>query len=453
MDLKEIREQINKLGTDMSELLKKARSENRDLTKEEGATFDKMDEDREALLVTERRFAKLEDLEKPGERRAAPTQPTGEPRGKGETRGGRPEQDDELQRAEAVRAWMLGGTTLRTAEHAAAAQRLGISLDQRQITLRLAPRAPRSTRSADLAEWEKRYLGVDVISPDNGGHFTVPNEMMRALETARLAFGGMLSVATVLRTGTGADLPIPTMNDTSNEGALIGESVQETAEVEPTLAQLVMQAFTYSSKKVFMSVEYIQDNAIDAVGRVGGILGERLGRIQNRHATTGSGSSQPNGIVTAAADSGVTAPSNSAISYDNIVDLEHSVDPAYRVGARFMFADATLKLLKKIKVPQFSGDTAGYPLWRAGMTAADPDTINGYPYVINQHMASGANAKAILFGDLSKYQIREVRDVQLVRLDELYAEYRQVVFLAWMRFDGDLLDAGTHPVKYLSMPS
>jgi HK97 family phage major capsid protein len=57
----------------------------------------------------------------------------------------------------------------------------------------------------------------------------------------------------------------------------------------------------------------------------------------------------------------------------------------------------------------------------------------------------------MLYGALSKYQIRDVRDITLVRLDERYAELGVVAFLAFSRHDGDLLDAGTHPVKYLTM--
>jgi len=59
-----------------------------------------------------------------------------------------------------------------------------------------------------------------------------------------------------------------------------------------------------------------------------------------------------------------------------------------------------------------------------------------------------ANAKSILFGDLSKYQIREVTDVVMLRLNERYAEAHQVAFLAFQRSDGDLVDAGTNPVKH-----
>jgi HK97 family phage major capsid protein len=75
--------------------------------------------------------------------------------------------------------------------------------------------------------------------------------------------------------------------------------------------------------------------------------------------------------------------------------------------------------------------------------------IHGYPYVVNQSMTTPATGvKSILFGDFSKYIIRDVRDVVLLRLDERFAEQHSVAFLAFARSDGDLLDAGTDPVKY-----
>jgi HK97 family phage major capsid protein len=410
------------------------------------ATCDRLTTEIERMAKLDAIGKSFEEAEQGQGRRSDPAKPA--PFGRPASRIIKPAAE-----ARAIQAWMLGGTDQRTSEHAAAAQAFGLSLDQTQMKIRLAPVAPRSLRADDMREWEKRYLGVDTISPDLGGHLTTQINMLKPLEEALLAFGGIYSVATVDRTENGQALPYPLSNDTSNEGVLIGESVQDTAEAYPTIDQLVLDAFTYSSKKVFMSLEYVQDNAINAVGRIGGMLGERLARIRNRHLTTGDGNSKPRGVVTAAVSASVTTSAAGVVSYDNLIDLEHSVDPAYRGNARFMFNDAILKGLKKIKIPQFSGDTAGQPLWKAGMVTGDPDTINGYPFVINQHMLSTAGARGVVFGDLSKYQVREVRDITLVRLDELYAEYRQVVFLAWARWDGDLLDAGTNPVKFITMGS
>jgi HK97 family phage major capsid protein len=113
------------------------------------------------------------------------------------------------------------------------------------------------------------------------------------------------------------------------------------------------------------------------------------------------------------------------------------------VAAKFMMHDSTLKAIKKLK------DTSGRPLFLPGISSAAPDTILGYPFQINQSMGVlGTTIKSILFGALDKYIVRDVRGIELLRLDERFAEFGQVAFLAFARFDGNLLNAGTNPVKY-----
>lgn len=361
----------------------------------------------------------------------------------------------------AIRGWLLAGSeeVPLTDAHRSSAQRMGINLGAKSLKIRLFGEKPQSmlqyvggevgyrVNPAAADEWEKR-AALGVGSTTIGG-YTVPDAPMGALERAMLEFGGMRQVATILRTDSGADLPIPTNDDTSNKGAILAENTQ-VSEVDPTFGQLVLQAYKYSSKSVLVSVEFLQDSSIDAMGFIGSALATRIGRIQNDHFTTGTGSSQPNGIVTAATSSSVTASGTTSCTYDNIVDLIHSVDPAYRVNGRFMLHDSALKMIRKVKVLQYSGDTVGAPLWVPGVNGLG-DTILGYSYVINQSLATVATGtKSVLFGDLSKYIIRDCREVTLVRLDERYADYHQVGFLAFARSDGDLLDAGTHPVKYMT---
>jgi len=147
-----------------------------------------------------------------------------------------------------------------------------------------------------------------------------------------------------------------------------------------------------------------------------------------------------------------------SLDYTDLVDLEHSVDPAYRSnGAQWMFHDTTLALLKSMKAVE-----DGRPLWLPGLAVNAPDTILGYPFVVNQSMApAAAGEKAILFGDFSYYFIRDVQDLRILRLEERFAEYLQVGFLAFLRTDGvfagpteiegssELEDNSSSPVKYL----
>ena len=72
-------------------------------------------------------------------------------------------------------------------------------------------------------------------------------------------------------------------------------------------------------------------------------------RIANSKLTTASGSSDVEVVVTNSA-AGLTVASATAVTADEIIDLVHSVDPAYRVGnAAFMTNDSTLAAVHKLK--------------------------------------------------------------------------------------------------------
>jgi HK97 family phage major capsid protein len=286
------------------------------------------------------------------------------------------------------------------------------------------------------------------VTPDTAGGYTVPQGFYGQLIDAQLAYGGMIEASFVFDTTTGNSLPVPTDNDTSNKGQILGENVQ-VPQGDIAFGAVTFNAYTYSSKLVLVSNQLLQDTAFNLDAWLSGKLGVRIARITNDHFTFGTGASQPTGATIAAtlgytAGGSTSSGSTTAISFDDLIELEHSVDPAYRKGASFMFADSTLKSIKKLK------DGLGRPLWLPGLAVKEPDTINQYAYNINQSMAAmAASAKSVLFGDFKNYFIRRVAGVQILRLTERYADFNQVGFLAFQRWDGNMVDAGTHPVKYL----
>jgi HK97 family phage major capsid protein len=288
-------------------------------------------------------------------------------------------------------------------------------------------------------------LRAQSVGQDTKGGFLVPEGFFNQIIEATLQFGGMRQArTTILTTSSGQDLPIPTDNDTSNTGAILPENTTD-SEQDLTFGQTVLHAYMYTSKIVKVSRQLLQDSAFDVQAFLTRKLGERIGRITNTHFTTGDAAAKPQGI-TVGATSGVTAASATDFTVDELLDLKHAVDPSYRASPQWMFKDATLLILKKKK------DGEGRPLWQSGIAMGDPNTIDGDPYVINEQMPTVASAALpIAYGDFSLYYIRDVLGIQLLRLDERYADALQVGFLAFSRHDGVLVDAGTNPVKVMTM--
>lgn len=286
---------------------------------------------------------------------------------------------------------------------------------------------------------------AQAVGTDSAGGYLAPDEFEARVIESMKAYGPMLDdgVFDVITTGEGRPLELPTEDDTANVGALLAENTQD-SEQDIAWGIKTLNAYKYTPKIIRVSEELLQDSVIDVEGRIANAFGTRVGRIVNTHLTTGTGSGQPNGIVTAST-AGVTAASNSAITADEIIDLQHSVDPAYRMAptCRFMFNDTTFKAIRKLK------DGQSNYLWQMGdVKTGAPATLLGHSYLINQDMANiGSVAKPLLFGDMAKYAVRRVRGLVLKRLTERYADYHQVGFVGFARFDGELLN--TAAVKHL----
>jgi HK97 family phage major capsid protein len=294
-----------------------------------------------------------------------------------------------------------------------------------------------------LAENFVEARALSAVTGASGG-YTVPEDFYNRLIDNMKWFGGMRqSRTTVIRTSGGNTLPIPTADDTGNVGAIVSENTQVT-EQDTTFGQKSLGAYMYTSKIIRVPYQLLQDSAFDIESWLRQKLSERIGRITNQHFTVGTGTNQPQGVVTGASQGKVGANGQTAsVTFEDLVDLIHSVDPSYRRGAEFMFHDTTLKALKKMK------DADGRPLWLPSVSQGEPDTFLGYRYVINNDMPEmAADAKSILFGDFSNYFIRDVLGIQLLRLEERYADYLQVGFLAFSRHDGVLADAGAGPIRF-----
>jgi HK97 family phage major capsid protein len=306
-------------------------------------------------------------------------------------------------------------------------------------------RGGRSQLSAEqrgiLKSYEERAQSVGT---NTAGGYLVPVIFEEELVKSLKAWGPMMDpgVTRMLQTATGAALTFPTMNDTANVGALIAENTQVSLS-EVAFGTKTIDAFKYTSGVVLVSDELLQDAVLDVESIIRDAMAERIGRIANTHLTTGDGSSKPNGIITAA--TAVESSDDVTITFDDLIDLQHSVDPAYRSdpSCRWMFNDGTLKSLRKIK------DLEGRYVWQpADVKGGAPATILDYAYSVNQAMADiAASAKPVAFGAFNKYLVRKVKEFAIKRLVERYADYGQVGFIGFTRFDGDLLD--TAAVKVL----
>jgi HK97 family phage major capsid protein len=403
-DVIELRRKRASLVTQMNEIVDLAKEEKRSLAKDEEQKWERIVAEESELRSQIEKLEKLEGLNK---------ELSGhENRFKADDM----EKKQGSEYRDVFKKWIMGGM-----EH--------LNGEERSVLF--------SNRSQDP---ETRALSVGT---NTAGGYTVPQGFYDQLIEAQKWYGGIRNVANVFSTDSGNALPIPTVNDTANTGAILAENTAAST-LDVPFNQVILNAYKYTSNIVLVSMELLQDSAFDIEQYLAKALGTRIARIQNTHFTTGTGSSQPQGVVTAATSGkvGATGQTTSVI-IDDLLDLEHAVDPAYRPNAQYMMHDSSLKVIKKLK------DSQGRPLFLPGLAFGEPDTINNYKYTINNDVpAMAASAKSILFGDFSNFWIRDVKAVQVVRFNEKYMDSGQIGFVAFSRADSKMVNAGTNPVAY-----
>ena len=398
MNAKQMMEKRSALSAQMEGIVKAAEAEERNLSNEEMAKFDALDNEVKELRSSAARIERSEELKK-------------EMAAKAEVRDNAPAAKVEAR--DAFNAYLRKGMN-------------GIN----------------SAEARALAEL--RGSDTQITTNDGLGGFLVPENWSDFVSATELFKSDIEQVATVIRTANGQHFNLPANDDTAVVAAILGEGTAEGVS-DMTFTNVKFEPFTYSSKIVKVSNQLISDNAFDLGSFVGGQLANRLKRGINAHLTTGDASSKPQGIVTGST-LGVTAASATAVTINEVMSLFYQVDASYRnaPGAAWMMNSATAKAIRVLGF----GSSNDFPAYVPGMSVGEPDMLFGKPVYINEDMDGIATGnKSIIFGDLKQYYVHEAGGVQLLRLSERFADALSTGYIAYRRVDGNVLQGSA--IKHL----
>jgi HK97 family phage major capsid protein len=276
-------------------------------------------------------------------------------------------------------------------------------------------------------EFEKRTL----VPSDN----TVPKSFYDEVFSVARLVGPMLDVSQVISTTTGEQLTIPTL--TAYSTATIKGAGTAIAESEPVFSSITLGAWKYSFL-IPVANELLNDAGFDISSLLAEQAGNAIGYAVNDGLTLGTGTVQPNGVVTAAG-SGVTGGTgvSGAFTADNLIDLAYSLDGSARrlAGVGYMANTQSVGAMRKLK------DSAGNYLYQVGI--GQPDAFAGFPIYENPAMAAiGTAAKSVVFGHLPSYKVRMAGGLQIAQSQDYAFNTDVTTFRVTMRVDGNLTHAG-----------
>jgi HK97 family phage major capsid protein len=286
-------------------------------------------------------------------------------------------------------------------------------------------------------EFEKR----DITKSSTGS--PVPTSFYnRIIELARFV-GPMLETSTILNTAGGENLQIPSLSAYSATQGTATAEAAAFSEADPTFNSFVtLGAYKYGFL-IQVTRELVEDAGVDILGFLADQIGNTMGTTANSRLTLGTGTIEPNGIVTRAG-SGVASTATS-LAADDLISLVYSLDTVARrlPGSGFMMNANTVAAVRKLK------DNAGQYLFSPSMNSEDRDLLLGHRIYENPAMSNvGSAVKSVVFGNLSSYFVRQVGGIRVDRSDDYAFNQDLITFRAQVRLDGNLIQ--TSHVKYLT---
>jgi HK97 family phage major capsid protein len=390
--LKELRDQRGKLIADARAILNKAEAEKRSATTEETGQFDTMMNQVGVLGDEIRRHEALAEAE----RTAAAQVAAGLDSATGEARGKAADPDVEF-RTKAFCKLLVEG---------------------------------RGALQAD--EW--RALQAD--SDTAGGFIVTPEQFVAGLIKNVDDMVFIRQRATKYRIPTAASLGVPTLATDASDAEWTTELA--TGSEDSALAFGKRKLNPHPMAKRIKVSETLMRMSAQAERIVMDRLSYKFGVTQEKGFMTGSGVNQALGVFTASNDGITTArdisTGNAAttVTFDGLTNAKYSLKGQYWNRSDWMFHRDVLSQIAKLK------DGDGQYIWRESVRDGEPDRLLGRPVIMSEFapntMTTGQYVG--ILGDFSNYWIADALDLQIKRLNELYAETDQVGFIGRLSTDG-----------------
>ncbi len=256
------------------------------------------------------------------------------------------------------------------------------------------------------------------------GGYLVPEAYLTTIIDKLLNLSVVRRVSNVIRTTSTTNIPLggnrPSFTEIAENG-LYGDT-------DASFGQVVLNSYKLGGI-IKTSDELLRDSFVNVQAYLSKLIAEALDDVQENRFTNGTGTTMGTGFLVGGT-LGKTTASATAVTLDEMIDLKYSLKAPYRARANFMMNSSTESVLRKLK------DTTGQYLWQPSLQMGAPNMFDGHPILINEKMPSiGTGNKFAAFGDFSYFTIADRGSMEILRLNEKYADYGQVGWRVSQSYD------------------
>lgn len=282
---------------------------------------------------------------------------------------------------------------------------------------------------------EHRALQAD--SEEAGGYLIAPQQFVTTLIKAVDDLVFVRQFAFVQQLTTAESLGAPSLDADPADADWTGEITSVTEDTTLDFGKRELRPHPVS-KLLKVSNPLIRKSPMGVEAIVNDRLAYKFGITMEKAYLMGSGANQPLGLFTASA-LGIstsrdmsTGNSTTAIAADNLIRQKYNLKAQYRSRARWIFHRDAVNNIARLK------DGNGNYMWHMGLRAGEPDQLLNMPIHESEYAPNTFTTGLYvgILGDLSKYWIVDALDMQVQRLQELYAATNQTGFIGRMESDG-----------------
>ncbi len=284
----------------------------------------------------------------------------------------------------------------------------------------------------NTAFWENMHTGMPQSAlkagSDGAGGFLVPDTYEKELVTALAEKNVLRQISTTLPTTHKLHIPIAYGVD---DAAWVIEG-EPYSFGEAKLGEAILDAHKLATS-ILASDEMLEDGGVDLEQHIKTFFARAIGEAEETAFIRGNGNGKPLGLIHQASIGAVSA-NEGTICMDDMINLQHSVNQAYRKNAVWLLSNDAYLALRKVR------HYDGRPLWNDNLQEGEPEYLFGHRiYVckaLDDVVPGGIPA---MFGDFSFYWIGDRGKRVFKRLVEHYANRGQVAFLTSERVDAVLV--------------
>lgn len=287
---------------------------------------------------------------------------------------------------------------------------------------------------------------------------TVPTEFSSELFSKIFLNGNLLQAGVrLVQTGDGRPLTLVRKSARNSEIDSGGGGTTAVRRAEagtihtnagPAFDQIVLNAYSYGEIQQ-VSREALEDSQFDLRGLLAEQIGENIANYLDTDMTNGAGTTGiPRGLLTIVGSNVVngkntlTGNLGGLQGFDELLDVEYKLTPAYRNRGTFIMSDLGVKQVRKLRRnPTATDITNNDYAWQPSQTLGGPDTLDGHPVYVDPFMPDPAVSKVwLVFADLSKMIVRMVNSVRVEWSTEYAWDQDLVSVRALVRADADSVD-------------